>query len=574
MAVSVTNEAGLQACYLDLTQDYTVANDIAMTANFKAYMIGKTYAKTFDGGGFTISNFVIDALSANENGLFKGLAGSGVIKNVIIASGGCDFDGTYIQNGVICGNNAGTIQDCTVSGDMNFNDDTSGCICGNNTGTISRCTYKTGTATTTNANANTVGGIVGSTAGTVTDCIVESDAVLDFDLSTLGRLGGIAGNIGNNNLAMSGCLFYGAIDGTQAVGGIIGYFYDTVTGVALTNNHSRGVRVTGTGNYLGGFIGYSRGTGTYTNCSSSAPVTQKTNSTAYNGGFAGEFARGTITRCYATGNVSLAGTGCTYAGGFLGRGVISGSCTDCWASGNVTGGSYSGGFVGGLGIVCTNCHATGNVDGMKSLGGFCGNGGGGSCYQCFATGNVTPLVDNNSNYTGFGGFIGETYGATGTFDNCFATGDVGSASYRPYQWAGGFGGYFNQLAKRCWASGNVWFSYQNAGGFIGRSVTAAGKCYDCFAVGTIAGGAATYAGEFCGTNSGTISNCGCIEQAGYRAIGSPAGDVTYMETTPYPYIGNETHGVFTAGTYPWDFTTPIWTVHPRNFPQLEQRRIA
>ena len=89
------------------------------------------------------------------------------------------------------------------------------------------------------------------------------------------------------------------------------------------------------------------------------------NGAGYNGV---EYSSGTVTNCYNTGSV----TGSNGVGGVAGHN--SSSITDCYNTGSVTGKDYVGGVAGsnsGFGTV-TNCYNTGSVTGKNKVGGVAG----------------------------------------------------------------------------------------------------------------------------------------------------------------------------------------------------------
>lgn len=113
----------------------------------------------------------------------------------------------------------------------------------------------------------------------------------------------------------------------------------------------------------------------FTNCFAAVNVTGSDTA----GGLVGAAKNATFSQCYASGNV----TGGT-AGGFVGTSEKS-AYTQCFASGNVTGQKSAGGFVGKLGnrvsgLTFSECYAVGVVDGKQegeqkaTTDGFCGTG--------------------------------------------------------------------------------------------------------------------------------------------------------------------------------------------------------
>lgn len=150
------------------------------------------------------------------------------------------------------------------------------------------------------------------------------------------------------------------VTGKGHVGGLVGYVDSTSS---VTNCSVKGT-VTGTGDIVGGLVGYNAGTITqsYSNATVSGASTV--------GGLVGSNSGGNISKSYATGNVS----GTSIVGGFAGVNNSSGTITMAYAKGNVSGTSSVGGFVGGLAAASTTTksYATGKVTGTTAVGAFAG----------------------------------------------------------------------------------------------------------------------------------------------------------------------------------------------------------
>jgi hypothetical protein len=147
--------------------------------------------------------------------------------------------------------------------------------------------------------------------------------------------------------------------------------------------------------------------GTITNCYSTGSVTGSRSV----GGLVGYnySYSGTITNCYSTGSVSVTGWS---VGGLVGYNEW-GTITNCYSTGSVTGGNYVGGLVGNndyYGTI-TNCYSTGSVSGTGDVvGGLVGINGRysyGTITNCYSTGSV-------SGGDSVGGLVGETWGGTVT----------------------------------------------------------------------------------------------------------------------------------------------------------------
>ena len=114
---------------------------------------------------------------------------------------------------------------------------------------------------------------------------------------------------------------------------------------------------------------------------------------------------GTVTNCYSTGSVS----GSSIVGGLVGSN-ISATITNCYSTGSVSGTDNVGGLFGrGTGTI-TNCYSTGSVSGDENVGGLIGNNYEITITNCYSTGSVS-----GANYVG--GLIG--YDSRGTYNDCF-----------------------------------------------------------------------------------------------------------------------------------------------------------
>ncbi len=243
-------------------------------------------------------------------------------------------------------------------------------------------------------------------------------------------------------------------DAQEGVGGLIGILWDGI----ITNCHTTGTVAgarTGTLS-LGGLVGECQG-GTITDCSSSCTITGSGNSLGV-GGLIGFFVSGggvIVSGCSATGDV----TGISEVGGFVGWFRASGGSADsiinCYATGDVVGdGGYIGGFVG-------------HFDGSSWIG---------TITECYAEGDVTTTGDF------VGGFVGLfELGAAGTkIQDCYARGNANGNDY-----VGGFTGYDTgnilwQLTDNCYSTGTTTVVGANSGGFCGHQEAPADAITNCF----------------------------------------------------------------------------------------------
>ena len=127
---------------------------------------------------------------------------------------------------------------------------------------------------------------------------------------------------------------------------------------------------------------------------------------AYVGGVAGNVVSGSVSNCYATGVVSGS---YNFVGGVAGF-VFYSSISNCYSTGAVSGSNTVGGVAGYVdGSSINNCYATGAVSGNANVGGVAGYVIGSSVANCVA---LNPSITRIAGSTGttFGRVVGENYG--------------------------------------------------------------------------------------------------------------------------------------------------------------------
>ena len=307
-------------------------------------------------------------------------------------------------------------------------------------------------------------------------------------------------DIGLLNINIKGNDDVGGLAGTgDYVGGLVGYNRGSVT-----NSYATG-SVAGTGDYVGGLVGRNRGS--VTNSYATGTVTGND----WVGGLVGYNNEGDITNSYATGTV----TGNDGVGGLVG--VNSGYVTNSYATGAVTGTGYNtGGLVGLNGGSVTNSYATGTVTGDWFVGGLVGWNSSSHISNSYATGAVSGNSDvgglvgwnfsgrvTNSYATGtvagnhrVGGLVG--FNSSGRITNSYATGAVtGTGNY-----AGGLVGLNNGDITNSYATGTVAGNHR-VGGLVGFN--SSGRITNSYATGAVTG-TGNYAGGLVGLNNGDITN--------------------------------------------------------------------
>ena len=322
------------------------------------------------------------------------------------------------------------------------------------------------------------------------------------------------------------------IDTAGADNSYLGLFGKVSSTGTISNLGLKNVSITGGdgSRYLGGLCGYND-SGTITNCYAAGAVTGD----RILGGLCGGNNHGTITNCYAAGSVT-GGDASIYLGGLCGYND-SGNITDCYAAGAVTGGNESE-YLGGLcGYIAYSATST----------------------NCYATGAVTG--GDNSEY--LGGLCG--YNDSANITNCYATGAVtGDGAL------GGLCGWnYRGIITNCYAMGAT-TGVDYIGGLCGKN--GAGTITNCYATGAVTGGASSeHLGGLCGDNSDTITNCFWdTETSGISTSSGGTGKTTAQM---------QSQSTFEAAG--WDFieesvngTDDIWWMPCLSYPRLMESDVV
>ena len=292
-----------------------------------------------------------------------------------------------------------------------------------------------------------------------------------------------------------------------------GLFGRTESGSVITDLGVEDVSITCSGSFVGGLVGDSN-SGSVSNCYSSGAVTGG----HFVGGLVGYIEFGSVSNCYSSGTVS----GGERVGGLVGDNFY-GSVSNCYSSGAVTGGHFVGGLVGDnyRGNV-SNCYSSGNVTGYDSVGGLVGDNYRGNVSNCYSSGNVTGDVS-------VGGLVGRDW--EGIVSNCYSSGDV-SGDYS----VGGLVGYnYRGSVSNCYSSGTV-TGYRQVGGLVGYN--SYGSVINCYSSGAVAGDYSV--GGLVGDNFyGSVSNCfwdvetsgiGTAGDNNYGAIGKTTAEMQDINT--------------------------------------------
>ena len=143
-----------------------------------------------------------------------------------------------------------------------------------------------------------------------------------------------------------------------------------------------------------------------------------------------------------------------------------GTISNCYSTGDISGGDIVGGLIGENWGSVSNCYSAGDVNGFGDSGGLVGHNGG-NVSNCYSTGDVSGTYDY------VGGLVGENYG--GIISNCYSTGSVSG-----FRNVGGLVG-LNSVTERPCFPGYIFDSYSTGivqgvvyvGGLVG------GNCFGC-----------------------------------------------------------------------------------------------
>ena len=234
--------------------------------------------------------------------------------------------------------------------------------------------------TETSPYSGDVCGLFGATSGTIEDVVLENVSI---------------NYIGEKYSSAYYFRMAGALVG-YSMGDIVNC---TVTGLDMKAG-SDGSYVTL--NSIGGLVGIQDGDTTVSHSRVSGKI-EETTKKGNVGGFVGTLVKGSSAKyCGADVSVEVTGNGRGIAvGGFVGIG--NGVTTDetlienCYATGNITGAEYAGGFVGNIsGLNISNCYAKGDVSNSFVGASFMGTDAASNNYygtvkNCYATGLVSDI---------------------------------------------------------------------------------------------------------------------------------------------------------------------------------------
>lgn len=477
---------------------------------------GFSKAMVFDGDGHTVSNLTSTGVTyASFSGVLNGHIHDVTFDNATIShTSMIGVVGGLIGTTGVVGNCTDVhVTNSTVSGSTNW--------CGgfaaeiNTTGTLLRCSVEN-TAVSSTSHVGEFAGMVRAQTATLSYCYTKNvNLTYETKTSNIQGLGGFIG-CATINATFDHCHVEGPVTLTStvahsqtnkiAVGGFIGYV--TPTGVPTFNeccvegSDVSAVNISGNSE-VGGFVGNSDKSATYTRCRVSGIAVSGTN---YLGGFLGlgQVSDGYEVPAIFTGcqveNVTVtqnceSNSGSIYTGGFAGTTAQALSFFDCSVS---------------------RTTVTATKAAVQNVGGFigCTTGSGANFQGC--------TVDNTTSVTGkansVGGFVGWAY-VPDAYKSCSSAASVNNNG----SYTGGFVGHATASSSYtdCYAAGNVTSSGAYTGGFVGycESSSYFGCHYDDGTVRNIRNNNNTQVGGFVGGSTNSINFTGCyVSSASVNSI--------------------------------------------------------
>ena len=202
-----------------------------------------SYKGTFDGGGHTITGLTF---TTNDEyaGLFGWLNRAGTVKNVVME--GVQITSNQIYGGSIggvVGSSWGTIENCSVSGNVSGTVYVGGVVGVQIGGSITGCSSSATVKGTVD-----VGGVAGQTnsSATLTACYATGNVIIEIDPVKNISGGGLVGFNGGNGVlacyATGNVTSTGSSTGNVHIFGLLGDNYTTVTACYWKNNQERGYK--------------------------------------------------------------------------------------------------------------------------------------------------------------------------------------------------------------------------------------------------------------------------------------------------------------------------------------------
>ena len=328
--IKITTAEELASIAYRLDGNYVLMNDIDLQGAEWGVIGDMTtpFTGTFDGGGYTVSNFKI-SVAADYTGMFG--ASSGIIQNLAITNATITSGTTGAS--ILVGYNSGTIYNCSVSGSVNKSTMYVGGLVAYSKGDI---TLSSSSAEV--YNGTYTGGLVGYFDGAkIEKSYSDGSAEITKATATV-YLGGLVGYakgefelIDSYSYATVNTFYaYNSSKVTEYVGGLVGYSLGTSDSYGIiirchTNNvvsvmiSNSNYSTTASTAYLGGLVGYSSyvsyqesftigttsasldiGKEKYANSSSGREELCEYGNSLYMGGLVGKDVCGTFTNSYSS----------------------------------------------------------------------------------------------------------------------------------------------------------------------------------------------------------------------------------------------------------------------------------
>lgn len=202
-----------------------------------------SYKGTFDGGGHTITGLTF---TTNDEfaGLFGWLNRAGTVKNVVME--GIQITSNHMlmsgNTGGVVGYSWGTIENCSVSGNVSGTVYVGGVVGVQIGGSITGCSSSATVKGTVD-----VGGVAGQTnsSATLTACYATGNVIIEINPKKNIAGGSLVGM--NAGISLLACYATGNVTSTGSstgkvhIGGFLGNNYTTVTACYWKNNHEQGI---------------------------------------------------------------------------------------------------------------------------------------------------------------------------------------------------------------------------------------------------------------------------------------------------------------------------------------------
>ncbi|WP_312094891.1 S-layer homology domain-containing protein [Aminipila sp.] len=319
---------------------------------------------------------------------------------------------------------------------------------------------------------------------------VDSKSTIDgltIEKSTIKGSAYVGGIVGYNKGSITNCVLGSdsTVTGQSNVGGIVGYSKQNIK-----SNINKGT-VEGTSTNTGGIVGTMdvEGDALYS-CVNKGTVKGKSKTGGVVGYIAASSATVNIEKCSNAGKVS---SSANFAGGVAGQ--VDGSSygvyiTDCYNTGELSGEGANGGVIGyakGDRTKISDCYNTGEING-KNSGGIVGSNEG-DIEKCYNKGKI--IADTEA-----GGIVAYQNTGEGRIQKCYNDGNVTANSN-----AGGIAGLSKDKIFNCYNTGTI-KATNSAGGLTGLNYAPIQRSYNA---GEVKG--SNGIGSLTGRNRAKLTNC-------------------------------------------------------------------